>query len=368
MPEQVGDFEWRAEGEGAEISFYAPDAGAADRALQRALPAARLPGIQTPVYAAASGRAFGHVAVSATHAAPDLLSAPRWGLLVVAEAPVEALGVPFREAPRLVARRLSEVAPPTVGDAALRELLEAGASWAAGEGLIEEEDLPPLAARAGDPDALGRRALSAGARDWARPGRVRIFRVTETVASEKAEEVGLERGAFALAVGVGAEDLGRLALAGHRERILSGTLSGDFGAPPDLPAAPLETGEARDLLAASHAAANYAAGRAALVLWTLRRALGEAGALRLCAAWPVGGAEERDARLVHRDGLAAVGEGGVLAAGSVAAAGTGKMSGSAPPFGVEEADDDVWPWEEAGLCARVARLGSPGSEAGEAEG
>ena len=169
MPEEFGDFEWRGEGEGAEIALYAPDAATAEGALRRALPAARLPGVESPVHAAATDRGFGRVAVSGTHAAPNLFSAPEWGLMLVADAPVEALGVPFSDAPRLLSRRLAEVALPKIGDAALRELLEWGAPWAADEGFIEEEDLVPFVSRAGDPDALGRRALSAGARDWARP-------------------------------------------------------------------------------------------------------------------------------------------------------------------------------------------------------
>lgn len=367
MPEEFGDFEWRGEGEEAEIALYAPDAATADSALQRALPAARLPGVESPVHAAASGRGFGRVAVSGTHAAPDLFSAPRWGILLVADAPAEALGVPFSETPRLLARKLAEVALPEIGDSALRELLEAGAPWAAGEGFIEEEDLPPFALHAGDPDVLGRRALSAGIRDWARPGNVRVFRIAEIFDSEGAGEMGLEAGELAVVVGAGAEDLGRLALSGHRDRISSRSLSGDFGDPPDLPAAPAETGEARDLIAASAAAANYAAGRAALVVWALRRALREAGMLRLRAAWPVGGLEDLDGRLAHRDGLAVVGEGEALVAGGVVAVGTGKMLGSAPAFGVAEVDGG-WPWEEAGLCGRLAALGSPGSAEGEAEG
>ena len=368
MPEEFGDFEWRGEGGEAEIALYAPDAATAEGALRRALSAARLPGVRSPVHAAASDRGFGRVAVSGTHAAPDLFSAPEWGLLLVADAPVEALGVPFSEAPRLLARRLAEVAlPEKIGAAALRELLEAGASWAAGEGFIEEEDLAPFVSRAGDPDALGRRALAGGARDWARPGDVRVFRVAEVFESEGAGELGLEAGALAVVAGAGAEDLGRLALAGHRERISSRSLSGDFGDKPDLPAAPAETGEARDLVAASAAAANYAAGRAALIVWALRRAMRDTGELRLRAAWPMGGLEERDGRLVHRDALAAVGEGEALVAGHVVAAGTGKMSGSAPPFGVAGVSGG-WPWEEAGLCGSLAALALPGSDWGEAEG
>lgn len=367
MPEEFGDFEWRGEGEGAEIALYAPDAATAEGALRRALPAARLPGVESPVHAAATDHSFGRVAVSGTHAAPNLFSAPEWGLLLVADAPVEALGVPFSEAPRLLSRRLAEVALPEIGDAALRELLEWGAPWAAGEGFIEEEDLAPFVSRAGDPDALGRRALSAGARDWARPGDVRVFRVAEVSDSEGAGELGLDAGALVVVAGVGAEDLGRLALAAHRERISARSPSGDFGDTPTLPAVPAEAGEARDLVAASAAAANYAAGRAALGVWALRRALREAGMLRLRTAWPVGGLEERDGRLVHRDALAAVGEGEALVAGRVVAAGRGKMSGSAPPFGVAEVSGG-WPWEEAGLCGRLATLGLPGSDRGEAEG
>src|SRR5829696_8158133 len=153
MPEEFGDFEWRGEGEEAEIALYAPDAATADGALRRLLPAARLPGVESPVHAAASDRGFGRVAVSGTHAAPDLFSAPEWGLVLVAE------------------------------------------------GFVEEDDLGPFVSRAGDPDAFGRRALSAGTRDWARPGNVGVFRVAEVFDSEGAGELGLEIGALAVVVG-----------------------------------------------------------------------------------------------------------------------------------------------------------------------
>ena len=71
-----------------------------------------------------------------------------------------------------------------------------------------------------------------------------------------------------------AGDLGRLALAAHRERILGRIRGGtDFGAEDDLPAAPAETEETADLLAAVRAASNFADGRAARTLYALRRVL-----------------------------------------------------------------------------------------------
>src|SRR5215212_3598366 len=187
MVEHAEDFEWRGEGEDAEIALYASDEAAAEAFFERVLPAARLPGVLSPVCAAASGlsREFGWVAASETHAAPDLISAPEWGLLLVADAPVESIGAPLAEAPR----------------------------------LIEEDDLPLFAAHASDADFLGRRALAAGTRDWTKPGLVRALRVVESLNPEGAEALGLEPGALALVVSVGAEDLGRLALASHRERI-----------------------------------------------------------------------------------------------------------------------------------------------------
>ena len=67
------------------------------------------------------------------------------------------------------------------------------------------------------------------------------------------------------------------------------------------------------------------------------------------------GIEVRDGVLIHRNNLAAVAEGGVLASGGAVAAGKGKMWRSAPPFGVPE-DEGRWPWEEAGLLERWAEL------------
>lgn len=359
MVEHASDFEWRGEGEEAEVAVYAPDAATAERAFERALQAARLPGAESPVGVAASGEGFGRIVVSGTHAAPDLFSAPRWGLLLVADVPVVGLGTPPEEVPRLLARRLSEITLPEVGEAGVRELSEAGAVWAAGEGFIEEDDLPFFlsgsASLVGDSDPLGRRAVSAGARDWPRPGRIGVFRVAEILDSDAAGEAGLEEGAFALVVDVGAEDLGRLALDGHRERIAARTIHEDFGSPAGLPAAPAGTEEAQDLVAASGAAAGYAAGRAALILYALRRSLRDLTPLRLASAWPVGGLEARDGRVSHRDGLVAAGDNATLLSGLRVAVGTGRMFGSAPPFGAPE-EEGRWPWEEAGLCAGVSVL------------
>ena len=367
MPEHVADFEWRDEGEDAEVVLYAPDSGVASAAFERAVPATRLPGVISPVYAAASShaqglpdasRGFGRVAASETHAAPDLVSAPEWGLLLVADALVEDVGTP-EEVPRLIGRELSEAVLPNIGEAGVRKAAESGALWAAEEGLIEEEDLPLFAVEAGDADALGRRALAAGTRDWTRPGSVHPFRVMEILDSEGTEALGLEPGALALVVSVGAEDLGRLALAAHRERILARVSSEVFGAPIDLPAAPTGVEEARDLLedlfVTTYATANYAAGRTALVIYALRRALEDVGALRLRAAWTVGGFEKRDGTVIHRDGLAVAEDGEVLVSGRSVAAGTGEMLRSAPPFGADE-KNNRWPWEEADILRRWAIL------------
>ena len=364
MAEYAADFEWRGEGEEAEIVLYAPNSTVADWALERTRLAAQLPGVTSPLYAAASSRetrSFGWVAASETHVAPDLMSAPAWDLLIVASAPVENLNELPEEMPRLISRKLSEITLPDIGEVEVRRAVEFGPLWAAEEGLIEEEDLSLFAQEeAGDADALGRRYVSAGARDWTRPGKVHAFRIAELLDYEGAESLGLDPGALALAVSVGSEDLGRLAIAGHRERILARASGGDFGAPIDLPAAPVDTEEARDLLAATGAVANYAAGRAALVLYALRQVLREdAGALHLRAAPLIGGLEERDGHVSHRNGLAAVGAGEALIVGRTVAAGTDGMLRSAPSFEVPE-EDGRWAWEEAGILTRWATLESLG--------
>ena len=355
MAEHAGDYEWRGEGEEAEFVLYAPDESSADPAIERALPAGRLPGVESPVFVVSSPEGFGWVAASSTHAAPDLVSAPRRGALLVTEAAAGDLGVPPGELLPFMLRSLSGVRLPRLDEAGVRRICEAGAVAAAGDALIEEEDLDLFGPAAGDPDALGRRAVSAGTRDWGiRPEELQARVVGEAFDAEAAEELRLRPGTLAIVLDAGAGDLGRLALAAHRQRI-AGRDFGDFG----LPAAPVEVEEAVDLLAALGAAASFADGRAALLVYALRRALaGVAGDLAVRVAWRVGGIGDSGGLLVHRNGLAAVGvERGISAGGNVAA-GTGKMLGSAPPFGAPE-DDGRWPWEEAGLLERRARLDDP---------
>lgn len=353
MAERTGDFEWRAEGDEAEIILYAPD----DSALNLILPATRLPGVESPVYAAASAQNFGCISVSATHAAPDLVTAPARGLLLSAGASVDGIGVRADDLVRLMFRNLSELSLPHLGGSGIRRTCEAGAWTAAEDSLIEEEDLQFFDLSAGDPDALGRRALSAGERDWDLLPNLRVYSVGDVLDAETAESLDLDQGTIVLSVEAGAGDLGRLALAAHRERILGRIRAGvDFDAEDDLPATPLDSEEAADLLAATYAAANFADGRAALTLYALRRAFMDiTGEVRSVASWRIGGFEGRDASLVHRRGLARVSGGEALASGGNVAAGTGAMLGSAPPFEVAEVDGS-WPWEEAGLLERVANL------------
>lgn len=358
MAERVGDFEWRDEGDEAEILLYAPT----DRAFGRVLPAASLPGVRSPVYAAATEQSLGWCAASSSHAAPDLISVPARGLLLTAGVSVDNLGQPPAEIPRLLLRNLSEINLPRLDGGGVRNVCESGARAAAEIGLIEEEDLPFFESAvegsgADESDALGRRALVAGGRDWDRPADVSVRAVGEVFDAGEAEKLDLGPGSLALVIRGGAGELGRLALAAHQDRILSRVRAGDLGDEEDLPAASLDSEEAADLLAAVRAAANFADGRAALSLFALRRASeGFAGSLRLRAAWMIGGFEEREGLLVHRRGLAHVGSGVVLVSGETVAAGMGAMLNSAPPFGAAETDG-IWPWEEAGLVERMARLG-----------
>ena len=356
MIEHAADYEWHGEGEEAEVVLYAPGDLTANPAFERVLPATHLPGVESPVYAAASPEGLGWVALSASHAAPDLVSVPVRSLLLGADASLGDLGVPPGEVPRMIPRRLSEVRLPYLTGAGIRRICEAGARAAAEDGLIDEEDLPLLDPHPGDADTLGRQANAAGTREWDLPGEVRAYGVGE-VLDARVESLGLNQGTFVLVISTGAGDLGRLALAGHRERILSRVRGGDFGAGEDLPAAPIDTEEAADLLAAVDAAANFADGRAALLLYALRRALEEfAGELSVRAAWRIGGIEVRGGSPVHRRDLASAGE--VLVSGGSVVAGTGKMSGSVPPFGAPE-DGGRHPWEEAGLLERWADLDPP---------
>jgi len=355
LAERSAEYEWRAEGEEAEIVLYAPD----EPALERALPATRLPGVETPVYAATSPEGFGCACASATHVSPDLLSAPLRGLLLVAGTRSENSSALPQDLANLMLRDLPEAGSrlPPINEATVGRLCESGARAAAEDGLVEEEDLPLLEPLPGFADALGRRALAAGPPEWAGSVRPEIKVVTEILDTERAESLGLEAGTLTILLVVDAGDLGRLALTAHAERI--GGRSEQFGAPPDLPAAPLGSGEAEDLVAALHAAANFADARAARTVWTLRRLLGEeSGGLDIRAAWRAGGIEDRDMRLVHRRNLAVAGEGDVIFCGSYAAAGTGNMWSSAPPFGVRESEGG-WPWEEAGLLERQAALEPP---------
>ena len=359
MVEHAADYEWRGEGEAAEVVLYAPNQGVAESAFERLLPAARLPGVESPVYGAASAESLGWIAVSGSHAAPDLASVPVRGLLLVADAALDNLGVPPEELPRLITRRLSETRLPRLTAAGINRLCETGARAAAEDGLLEEEDLPLLDPLAADADALDRRAISAADRDWDRLDSVHDYGVGEVLDAGAIESLGLNQGTFVLVASVGAGELGMLALAGHRERIAARVRGGDFGAEEALPAAPAGTGEAADLLVALYAAANFADGRAALLVYALRRVLGDvAGGLSLRAAWRVGGIEGRDGSLAHRRDLAVAGEGEVLASGGSVVAGTGKMSGSVPTF---EAMGGVGGhlWEEAGLLERWAGLDPP---------
>jgi hypothetical protein len=364
MLEHSGDYEWRVECEEAELVVYASDPGVAETTFERISWITRLPGVESPVCAAASPEGLGWAAVSASHAAPDLASVPARGLLLVADTPAENLRVPPGEVISLILRDFGEVRLPALNEAGLRRICEAGARATAEDGLIEEEDLPLLDPAAGDADALGRRALTAGLREWDGPIEVDVTVVAEILDAEGADTLGLEPGVLALVVSAVAGDLGRLALAAHWARILGRIRGGtDFGAEDDLPAAPAETEEAADLLAAVRAASNFADGRTARTLYALRRVLEElAGRLSLRAAWRVGGIEDREGSLVHRRDLAAAGEGKAVVSGGSVAAGTGKMFGSVPPFGAPE-DDGRLPWEEAGVLERWAELSPPESRA-----
>lgn len=270
---------------------------------------------------------------------------------------MDDLGLPADEFVRLSFRNLSEMSLPRLGGSGIRRTCEYGAGAAAEDGVVEEGDLSFFDTVPGDPDALGRRALSAGERDWDLLAEVRLYVAGDVRDSEAAEKLDLESGSVVLAVEAGAGDLGRLALAAHRERILGRIRAGvDFDAEDDLPAAPLGSEEAADLLAASYAATNFADGRAALALYALRKALGGlAGGLRPVASWRVGGFEERVGSVLHRRGLARAGSGEVVVCGGSVAAGTGTMLGSAPPFEMSEVEG-VWPWEEAGLLERIVVL------------
>ncbi|CAN5711613.1 hypothetical protein BH24ACT22_BH24ACT22_20070 [soil metagenome] len=353
MAEKTGDFQWRADGDEAEIILYAPD----DSALRHILPAARLPGVESTVYAAAASQHFAWVAASSTHAAPDLISTPTRSLLLTTGVSADSLGVPAEEFMQLLFRNLYEVSLPRPGGIGVRRTCEAGAWPAAEDGIVEEDDLSFFDPATGDPDALGRRAISAGERDWDLLANVRLYSVGDVLDAGVAERLDLNTGGIVLTIEAGAGGLGRLALAAHRERILSRIRAGvDFDAEADLPAAPLDSEEAADLLAATYAAANFSDSRCALTLYALRRALSDiTDVLQPVASWKVGGFEERDNLMVHRGGLARIGDGEALVSGDSVATGTGAMLESATPFEAAEIEG-VWPWEEAGLLERGVTL------------
>lgn len=356
MAERTGDYEWHIEGEEAEAFLYAPDETVLEYPrLRTGIEAAtRLPGVGQPIYAAASPYGSGWAVSSSSHIAPGLVSAPRVGVLLVAGSPLDRLGLPPEELLRLLTSRLSEVRTPYLGDAELQAACGSGARWAAEQGLIQEEDLDLLGAEdvaRGEPEALGRRALAAGERD-PRPGNDVRARVVGRILDEGAvEELGLHERALIITASADSGELGRLALEGHRQRMISRDLDDS----ERLISAPLDTEEAADLKAAVGAAGNYATTRASLLLHALRRALRDVtGGLEPVACWSTGGLEESEGAAVHRRSLARLGSGAALVCGDTLALGTGGMLSSAPPF--DTGDGNLWPWEEAGLLQRAAVL------------
>ena len=355
MGERVGDYEWHGEGDGAEIFLYATD----DSALERARPATLLPDVEGPVYAASSRQGFGLVAASSTHVAPDLVSSPVRGLLLVAGISVEGLGLPLEEISRLVFRNLSEVSLPGPGGvSSIGKFCESGANRAAEQGVIEEGDLAFLESRNGDPDVLGRRALEVGGRSLEKLGDVGVYAAGEVFDADGAEMLGIGPGTLILTVSAGAEDLGRLTLAGHRTRILTRVRGGEFGAELDLPAAPIESEEAQDLLAAVNGASNFADSRVALTLYALRQGLSDSfGDLDIRASWTVGGFEESNGSMVQRQNLAGCDAGEVSVCGGDVVVGTGALLGSIPPF--KATTEETWSWEEAEILELRVNLESP---------
>jgi tRNA-splicing ligase RtcB len=362
VAERTGDFEWRADGEEAEAVLFAPDEEGSERALRLALPATSLPGVSGPVFAAATTGGAGCVALSQTHAAPGLVSVPRRGMLLATDRRLGETGAPFEELPGRVLRGLSDALPalPSVGETGVRRLCEEGARAAAEDGLIEEEDLRFLPPLPGDPDALGRRALAAGVWDWKVGIEPAVGFVGEVMDRDGAEALDLDSGVLVAVLDLGGGNLGRLAREAHGERITNRVWAGaDFGATRELPAAPLDTGEAEDLLAALGAAANFADGCAAIALAALRRSYEGFGGLTVRAAWRVGGSERVQDGLIHREGLCARSKGEALVSGSSVVVGAGKMLRSVPPFGASGVEGP-WIWEETGLVERLAHLGGTG--------
>ena len=84
---------------------------------------------------------------------------------------------------------------PVLNEAGVRRVCEEGAAAGAEDGLVEEEDLGHLEGAPGDPDALGRRAILAGGRDWEGPfGLEEIFKQCEKAGvSDPARLLGVIR-------------------------------------------------------------------------------------------------------------------------------------------------------------------------------
>lgn len=301
-------------------------------------------------------------AASSTHLAPDLISSPMRSLLLVAGVSVGGLGVPSEEIPRLVLRNLSEVSLPRLGGVAgVSKFCESGARRAAEHGLISEEDLAFLKTWSGESDALGRRAIEAGNRGWDQLGDVGVYSARDVLDAEGADMLGIGTGALILTIGAKAGELGDLALGGHRHRIMNRVRSGDFGAELDLPAAPIGSEEAEDLLMAMNGAANFADARAALTLYALREAVSDVlGGLDICASWRDGGLEERGIATIHRHNLSGRVAGEVSVCGSDVVSGTKEMLRSVPPFEAS-GEESTQPWEEAGILERWVDLEPLGS-------
>jgi RNA-splicing ligase RtcB len=157
----------------------------------------------------------------------------------------------------------------------VRRVSEEGAAAAAEDGLFEEEDLAHLEPVEGDP------TRSDGGRS--QPGRgtgkegfgLEVSVVGEVLDGEGAEALGCGGGCWRSWCGSGRGP--RQARVGHApgpdlhpdqgRRRLRGR-----GRPAS---APLEAEEAADLVAATHAASNFADARAARAVYALRRVLGD---------------------------------------------------------------------------------------------
>ncbi|WP_119069507.1 hypothetical protein [Rubrobacter indicoceani] len=363
-------FVYRRDGEEAEVVVYAPDGEAAERGFGRAVRAASMPGVEGTVHAAAAESGYGHAVVAGGSVSPEMVSAPERGVLLSCE--VEAkdfarrLGVAEHQVNREVSRRIGEsvYGLPRPDRRSIRRACEAGAEELADAGVIEEEDLAFLGPLAADPEAAGRRALAAGEREWGRLfADVTPYSPSEVFDPDALEDSGFEAEGLLLFLSVGAGELGRLVFSLHRERFRSRILTRDFdfvrdpsGGVASLCVGPSESEEAGDFVAASASTANFSDALSALSLFVVRRALGGVlGGIEIRSSWRCGGILQRDGLMLHRDGLAAVEADGVFVCGGNLCSGKGEMESSAPSFYAPE-PEGRWPWEEAGLVGRLARL------------